>query len=216
MVFARYGEDWTRKDPFIAHLDEDGWRVEPLDAAGSVYNLAISPDGGTVLYSTRTDDVRTLFRIRRVEGGWSDPENLSEEYGITGTYPCLTDDGDLVFFDAEGASGAGIYLAPRNGGGFGPAAPIYVPNTGAPFDGYTTALPGTLLVSRCFDDVCLSGPENGIWEVQLDESGVREARRLPTLPYAWGAQPVESLGLLVFTDGDDILAIPLAVAGLRR
>ena len=214
MVFARYDDDWTSKDPFVAYLEEDGWRVEPLAEIGPVYNLAISPNGSTVIYSTRSGEVRTLFRIRRVEDGWSRPEDLSAQHGLTGTYPCLTDGGDIVFFDSDGPSGAGIYTAPRDGDGFGAPVAVYVPTAGAPFDGYMNDAAGTLLVTRCFDDVCLSGPDNGIWEVRLDHSGVREARKLPNVPYAWGVQPVVSLGLLVFTDGEEIMAIPLEVSDL--
>ncbi len=217
MVFARNGDDWTRKEPFIGYLEPKGWRVEPLAQLGPVYNLTISPDASTLFFATRSDDdARALFRVRREGDGWSSPENLSERYGLVGTYPCVTEQGDLFFFDADGAAGSGIYVAARDGDGFTMAEPVFVPSSDAPFDGYTSAGSSTLLVTRCFDEVCLSGPENGIWEVQLDGSGSPKARKLPNLPYAWGVQPVESLGIFVFTDGDDILAVPLALAGLGR
>jgi hypothetical protein len=208
MVFARYGDDWTRKEPFIAYLEEDGWRVEPIAGIGSVYNLAISPDANTIFFATREGEKRTLFRIHREGRGWSSPENLTKKYNLTGTYPCLAENGDLVYYDAEGDVGAGIYKAPGEGVGFGAAVPVYVPTLGPPFDAYTADL-HTLLVTRCFDDVCETGPENGIWQVRLDASADGQTRKLANLPYAWGVQPVESLGLCVFTDGEDILAIPL-------
>jgi hypothetical protein len=126
----------------------------------------------------------------------------------------VTGAGDLVFFDANGISGAGIYAALREGDGFGDAKPLYAPGMGAPFDGYPTDGLRTLLVTRCFDDACLSGPLNGIWEVQLSDPASPRARKLPGLPYAWGVQPVPSLGIVVFTDGDEILAMPLAQAGI--
>ncbi len=216
MVFARYGDDWTRKDPFIAYHEEAGWRIEPLADIGPVYNLALSPDGQTVFYATRIDEERTLYRIRRDGSGWSDPENLTARYGLVGTYPSLTEDGTLVIYDAEGVAGAGVYAAKPQGTGFSKAEPLYVPNAGGSFDGYVTQGMRTLLVSRCFDETCASGPEtyNGIWEVALDEGRVQRARKLPNLPYAWGVQPVEALGLFVFTDGEDILAVPLSAAGL--
>jgi hypothetical protein len=215
MVFARSGDDWTRKRPFIAYLEQDGWRVELLAHIDTLYNLAISPDASTVFYSPRSEDSRELFGIRRSPGRWSKPENL-ERFGLTGPYPCQTDDGDLLLYDAEGPSGAGIYLAPRDGDQFGKPLVPYVPDWGEPFDAYATDRPGTLLVTRCFDDACLSGPKNGIWEVRLDDSGIVEERKLPDLPYAWGAQPVDSLGLFVFTDGEDILSVPLSAAVLSE
>ncbi len=33
MVFARYDDDWAAKKPFIAYLEEGGWRVELLEGA---------------------------------------------------------------------------------------------------------------------------------------------------------------------------------------
>ena len=82
----------------------------------------------------------------------------------------------------------------------------------APFDGYTADGRSSLIVTRCFDEACLSGPVNGIWEVSLAGTEVLAEQKLPQVPYAWGAQPVASLGLFVFTDGEDILSIPLGVA----
>ena len=87
-------------------------------------------------------------------------------------------------FDADGASGAGLYAAPPGGDGFGAATPLFVPPTDAPFDGYAADGLGAVLATRCFDDLCAPGPENGIWGVSLDTTGVPKARKLPNLPYA--------------------------------
>lgn len=214
MVFARYGDDWETKDPHIAYLEDGAWRVERLADIGPVYNLAISPDGQTVIYAIASVGARTLHRIRRTARGWSPPQDLTAAFGLVGAYPCLTDDGDLFLFSAEGAAGAGIYAAARDGDGFAPPRPVFVRDD-APFDGYTADDGRSLLVTRCFDEACLSGPKNGIWEISLDDPDDPKERKLPNLPYAWGAQPVESLGLFVFTDGEDILAIPLLVARLN-
>ena len=52
------------------------------------------------------------------------------------------------------------------------------------------------------------------WQYKAKKPGAPAATRMPGVPYVWGMQPVESLGLLVFTDGEDILAVPLsAMAG---
>lgn len=210
MVFARFDDDWDQKRPFIAHLKPDGWQVQPLDI-GLVYNLAIAPDGNAIVFSS-SDGTRTLFRILPVGDGWSAPENLSARYGFSGTYPCLTEEGDLIFFDAAGSAGPGIYAAPRAGNGFGTATSVFVPSSGEPFDGYAIDLRGSLMVTMCFDSACLSGEKNGVWEIDLQEANPGEARKLVHVPYGWGAQSVPSLGLFLFTDGEDILAIPLTVA----
>ena len=74
-----------------------------------------------------------------------------------------------------------------------------------------------VLVTRCFDDACASEGNNGLWAVPLSPAGVGRAsaaRHLGRIPYAWGAQVVPSLGVLVLTDGEDILTVPLRASGL--
>ncbi|MEM7787676.1 MAG: hypothetical protein AAF594_08110, partial [Bacteroidota bacterium] len=34
LAFARYGDDWVAKTPYVARLGADGWRVEPVPALG--------------------------------------------------------------------------------------------------------------------------------------------------------------------------------------
>ncbi len=214
MVFARYGAEWTEKHPYYARLEEDGWKVEPLRSIGQVYNLAISPDGKTVFYSTRKAGKRQLYRIRKEGERWSSAENLTQNYGLNGTYPNLGQDGTLYFYDAGGAAGDGIYQASPVGNGFSRATPLYVPKVGTNFDAYTKD-GRSLLVTRCFDDACISGPMNGLWQVSFDSTGAITEKKLDRLPYAWGGQPIELLGLFVFTDGNDILAIPLRESGFN-
>ena len=61
-----------------------------------------------------------------------------------------------------------------------------------------------------FDQSQVEGVE--IWRVDPAGDGSASAFKLPHLPYAWGVQVVDALGLMVFTDGEDILALPLTLA----
>ncbi len=214
MVFARYGDEWTRKDPYIAHLKQDGWKVEAIRGIGKVYNLAISPNGNTIIYAKRIGDSKSIFRIRSTSTGWSNPENLTVKFGVAGTYPALTENGDLLFFDAEGTSGSGIYIARETGEGFGEPLPVFVTEGDTTFDPFSTD-GKKILVSRCFDEVCNSGPRNGIWEITPDGKGGGATRKIPRLPYGWCSQIVEYLVIFVYTDGEDILAVPLGSSGIE-
>ncbi|MEM6783922.1 MAG: hypothetical protein AAF624_09345 [Bacteroidota bacterium] len=133
---------------------------------------------------------------------------------MSGSYPAPTDDGDLLVYKSDGSAGNGIYVARGRGEGFGPIAPLYVPDEGTTFDGVASSLDGPLFVTRCLDDVCEPGDRNGVWAVELGGAEGPTSRKIGAVPYVWGVQPVEALGLLVFTDGEDILAVPLAEAGL--
>ncbi len=209
MVFARYDDDWTKKQGFIAYLTADGWQEELLEDIGEIYNLAIAPDGQSIFYSIRPEEgPPQLLRLHRRDGAWTWVENLTNRYRISGTYPCLCEDGNLLFYDAEGPDGAGIYSAESAGIGFEPAEPVYIPDEAAPFDVFSTD-GRRLLVTRCFDDDCSSDERNGVWSVVRLPNGQVEEELVAGLPYAWGAQIVEELGLFIYTDGEDILAVPL-------
>ena len=210
LVFARYDDDWYTKEPFMAELGDDGWTVRPLPELGVVYNVSISPDGGTLIYATRTDDARTTYRVTRVGDGWSESEDLTAAFGIAGTYNAMTDNGDLYFFNPDGADGLGIYHATVKGSGFATPRPVFIPDSGEPFDAFVAPDGSDMIVTMCFDAACRSGEENGFWWVSLPGSG--EASKLPNLPYGWGAQPAPALGLFIYTDGSDILALPLDLA----
>ncbi|MEL6444145.1 MAG: hypothetical protein AAF089_07495 [Bacteroidota bacterium] len=212
MVFARYGDDWSEKIPFVARLTDDGWGVERIPGVGPVYNLAVSPDGERVVYAVGSNG--PLLQVRYEEGTWSEPESLTAQYGVSGSYPALTDAGDLLVYKSDGSAGNGIYVARRRGEGLGPNAPLYVPDEGTTFDGVVSSVDEALLVTRCLDDVCDPGDLNGVWAVELGVPEGPTARKIAALPYVWGVQPVEALRLLVFTDGEDILAVPLEAAGL--
>ncbi|NNE68398.1 MAG: hypothetical protein HKN33_17665 [Pyrinomonadaceae bacterium] len=213
MVFARYGEDWSKKEPFYAVLSDGVWKVEPITSIGKIYNLAISPDGKSVFYSKSEGKKRTLMRVGLEDGKWLAPENLTKKFGVKGSYPNLDLNGNLYFFDASGSKGQGIYKSLAMGEGFGKPEPVFLSENATTFDPYTEK-GKSILVTRCFDDTCKSGMTNGIWEISFDSNGKTLERKLKNIPYAWGGQPVKELGLFVYTDGNDILAIPLREAGL--
>lgn len=206
MVFARYGADWEVKVPHIAEYTPNGWLVQPLEGFGAIYNLAIAPDAGTIVFSRRQGDELELFRSTRTGQGWTQPESLTAGYSLVGSYPFLTQNGDLVYYDSSGQDGSGIYISLRDNTGFGAPLPLFVPQAGIAFDAHLEPDGTTMLVTRCFDDQCASGKEHGLWEIDLERS---TERQIEGLPYVWGGQPVPELGLLVFTDGEDISAVPL-------
>ncbi|MBO6576876.1 MAG: PD40 domain-containing protein [Rhodothermales bacterium] len=192
MVFARY-EDWGAKVPYIARQQDGAFVVRPLEHLGPVYNLALSPDGETVFFS-REDRVFSAA----VAGGAV--RDLTAEFGIQGGYVSFDQDGNLFAHDPEIR---GITRAPADGTGWAPPQPLFVPESGEAFD----AVPlgdGRLLLTWCGDERCGVAAGNGL---QILEDG--SLRQIRGVPYAWGAQPVPALGILVFTDGDDILALPL-------
>jgi len=206
MVFARYGDDWAQKTPYIADWNGETWHVAEIPI-GPVYNLAITPDASSIVYAARSADEQVLFRMARDGDGWASPENLTARYGIAGTYPCLTMNGDLLVYNSAGASGEGLYRTHETADGFGPLTPLFIPPQGTAFDAFSSD-GEHILYTHCFDDTCASGAQNGVWLLDIDDA-MQTPQKIDGLPYVWGVQVVPTLDLVVFTDGDDILSLPL-------
>ncbi|MEM1096713.1 MAG: hypothetical protein AAGJ10_19105 [Bacteroidota bacterium] len=207
MVFARYGDDWAQKTPYIAAWDGETWRVAEIPV-GPVYNLAIAPDASSIVYATpSTDGEQALFRMPRKGEGWGTPENLTARHGIVGTYPCMTQAGDLLLYNSAGPSGAGLYRTRETADGFAPLTPLLIPPQGTAFDA-CSATSERIIYTHCFDDMCAPDAQNGVWLLGIDDA-MQTPQKIGGLPYVWGVQVVPAWDLVVFTDGNDILSVPL-------
>ncbi|MEM9168668.1 MAG: hypothetical protein AAGC56_03355 [Pseudomonadota bacterium] len=197
LVFARY-EEWGEKDPYIATRSEDEWTVRQLTELGTVYNFAISPDGLSIVTSAADDGQLTLYS--RTKDGWALRQNLSAAFAVTGSYPQITSTEELVFYDPDGASGAGIYSIDLRGAHEQRPKTLFVPEKGVAFDAFISER-GPMFVTVCTTDSCRRSDGNGVFKIAKDGSqSIVEA-----LDYVWGFQPVEAAGISLFTDGDDIL-----------
>ncbi|MEL6300087.1 MAG: hypothetical protein AAFR75_00125 [Pseudomonadota bacterium] len=199
LVFARYADDWSRKTPFIASQQGERWFVEELKALGTVYNLSISNDGKSIV-SADADDGE-LVRFDSVAGQWLKIESISEKTGVTGSYPQLRENGDLVFYDPDGTEGGGIYLLPNRGEEFDVPEVLFVPGIGTAFDGYLDE-DTCLYFTWCRTTTCTAEQGDGIHVLcEGDES----PKYLPELGYRWGIQPTAREFTYILTDGEDIV-----------
>ena len=131
--------------------------------------------------------------------------NLSTDTGLYGSYPQQLTNGDILVYDWAGKDGEGIYRLMRMGCSLSNSSELlYKPEKGTAFDAFIYS-DTNMLITKCFDDNCACWQKHGIWDVEL-ASG--KEVHLEYLPYVWGAQLVPALGLLIFTDGEDILAVP--------
>jgi hypothetical protein len=206
MVFARY-EEWDRKTPYIARRSEDGWEVSQIEELGEVYNLSVSENGQHLVIATLDDGPLLLYTAQ--DGTWMEAQNLTTAYEISGGYGHLNRAGNLIFYDADGADGEGLYQATVMGADEVSISPVFVPEKGVAFDAIQDAS-GKILFTYCQTDSCARADGNGVFVLG---SQFAEPQIIPSLDYVWGVQPVSNLGILVFTDGDDILSVPLQKAG---
>lgn len=206
LVFARYGEEWSEKRPYMARLGEDGWEVERLEELGTVYNLAISGDGGSIVTSSANDGALKLYKLD--QGQWQLSVDLSERFEITGSYPQLTAEGRLIYYDTDGTQGAGLYRIADIEDTQARPQRLHGSGQAVAFDPYL-ARSGSLFFTQCSTDSCARSQGNGVFV--LREMGA-QPELLKTMNYVWGFQISEPLGLVLHTDGEDILALPIKTA----
>lgn len=132
----RYESDEVKKNESVfvemkkAVRDTAGWVIEPLDVlvmdeSMHVGNGSFSSDSSQFFYTKCSDPSNCeIFRIRKNDSGWSDPERLGSpinENGSTNTQPVLSsfNGEDILYFVSDRNSGKGgfdIWYVPFKNG----------------------------------------------------------------------------------------------------
>jgi len=233
LVFTRYAS-YGRQVPYIATQTGDSWTADAWTAdawtarrapfAEFVYNLAISPDGSTILFRTpRTDNLSTepvsrVFRVEQDEDDtWGKAEEVSELRGTRAGYFDLQEDGSLYLYARPAETGddpdqpRGIYRSTlRDDGSYGPLA----------FVGRAVSPTGTNTFSpELFDDghqmIVTRAGISAEEEADLGRKGFylhhqtgsewNDGTRLP-LPYGWDATILPGNRLL-YVDQSDLMVL---------
>ncbi|MEL6615701.1 MAG: nuclear transport factor 2 family protein, partial [Bacteroidota bacterium] len=191
LLFART-TGWERKVPHLAAWDGERWQVERATFADTLYNAAISPDGGTVLFQTHEASgdslVSRVYRSVRDGAGWSVPEALPTLSGLDAGYVCILPDGTLYVFAWQPRGG--IYRVAPDGTGYG--APVWIGDAVSPegttsFDALVHPGEDRLILSRFVpDDLREAHGESGFYLYRRMDGVWTEDRRLD-LPSGWGA-----------------------------
>lgn len=221
LVFTRY-ESYGSQVPHIATRTPDGWRVRRAPFADLVYNLAISPDGGTILFrparTAEPDGPSRVLRVRRSDdGSWGEPREVAELRGVNAGYFDIRSDGTLYLYarppaDAEGrAPPRGVHRTRLGADGtYGPMEFLGHSVSPAGSNTFDPELIGggrTMIVSRSgiSDDEEAELGRMGLYLHRRTAHGWDAGQRLP-LPYGWGATLLPD-GRLLFVDEGDVQVV---------
>ncbi len=213
MVFARH-TDWVHKVPFIAHLREGQWHKTQLQFVDTIYNLAISPQGHRIVYSTFEEqgdkEIRKAFFVDKVKDLWSTPREITSLANISAGYFQIMASGRLYFFARQPK--IGIYFAdPIGDKGYG--TPVWLsdavglPNSDS-FDAFLNPEENKLVVSQAYSQKKF--PDRGEIGMYYYEKVGEQWKRIKRLPlgYGWGAL-ITPDRKFVFVRNEDIQYIPL-------
>lgn len=223
LVFTRYA-GYGKQVPYIATRTGDAWTAERAPFAEFVYNLAISPDGSTILFSnprTRdqaTENVRRVFRVQRgADGIWGEAQEVVELRGTRAGYFDLQPDSSLYLYARPGETGddpdlpRGVYWTVLQADGSYGSLDFAGYNVSPA--GSTTFSPellgdGTqMIVTRAGISEEEELGQRGFYLHHQTDSGWDDGTLLP-LPYGWDATLLPDDQLL-YVNGGDLYVISL-------
>ncbi len=224
MVFVRY-QSYGEKVPYIANKTEKGWKVERLNFVDTLYNLAISPDGGRIVFKTRNrpspnaDRVNNAFRVDRNEDGtWGKPVKMQPKLKDAG-YFRIAEDGTLyLFINASEGTPRGIFTSePKADGSY--TDPTWLSDAVSPFPSVTyspviNAKEDKLIVNRAGlnEEEEEKLGKKGLYIYQKYGFQWDTGTRL-NLPYSWYSM-VTPNEQIVFVDNGDLYVADLADLGI--
>ncbi|MEM6644183.1 MAG: hypothetical protein AAF616_14475 [Bacteroidota bacterium] len=176
----------------------------------SIYNGAISPSGNQIIFSIRSDQKEEIFLTLRKDGSWSDPTNLSMHSGIYGGYFFWVNENELYLYSPE--ENGNLIGASLTEGRLSISNHLKELNTvhGTEFSPYLDDEKQFIIFTRYLEgDTTQQGFFVSFWIDTALQKVWTEPQKIQILPYGWNALVNKKDQLFLYTNGEDIEAIPL-------
>lgn len=208
-------DNWEKQQPILLRRSNGVYVEEDLyDELGYIYNAALSPDGDKLLYSVRDSDQEEIWLIKLND--WSNRLNLTKASGIQGGYFYWHNENEVYFYTSQHGYGdvmKGILsnesltivdslkeLNAINATEFSP----FIDKDGQfiIFTRYEEGVPD----NQGFFIAYNSGVGNEtVWTIP---------KKLEMPGYGWSPAIISNNTQFVYTDGNDILSLPITALQL--
>ena len=219
IVFALY-ENWQKKVPYLAQFKNGEWQKERLEFVDTLYNLAISPDGQTIIYTSKNGSLHNVsqstYSVEKENGTWGTPKELKTLSSMDAGYFQLLENSFLFFYASTPREGIYFSVLDEYGEYSSPqwfSDIVNLKNTTS-FDVLMHPDGDRLLVSQYYDEK--EHPElgePGLYFYALENSEWVRKKRVP-IEYCWGANITPDGKLISVLDGK-IQFIPIEKAGIE-
>ncbi|MEM6297639.1 MAG: hypothetical protein AAF740_03015 [Bacteroidota bacterium] len=184
--------------------------VESPELLDSIYNGAISPSGDKIIFCEKRNKQDVIFLLSKQNNKWTKLTNLSNGSGIYGGYFYWLNDREIYFYtpDNHGDIVCGIlegdsliinyHLMELNTGSATEFSPFV--DEDKQFMIFTRYLEGDVEQQGFFISFNRSKDQKTKWSVP---------QKIDFLPYGWSAYINKSEKLFLYSDGEDIMAMPL-------
>ena len=217
VVFQTRTTGWEKQLGFIARktngLFTESLRIDFLD---TIYNGALSPDGNKLIYSVKSQGLEQVWLLKNLNGEPLMPVNLTNSSKIEGGYFYWLNETELFFQSPK--NNGDIIHGKLEGEMLSITDPLSKLNTAAgtefsPFVDkekrfliFTKYLEGDISQQGFFVSYNTGSFETPVWSAP---------EKLTMLPYGWNACIINNGSQFLYTNGDDVISIPMAELKLK-
>ncbi|MEM6721410.1 MAG: hypothetical protein AAF611_18940 [Bacteroidota bacterium] len=210
-MFVSRTEDWSNQFG-VLHLKQNGIFSTsiPIPALDTIYNGAISPSGTKILYSKKKDSIEQVYLIRKEAAIWSQPTLFTGSSTINGGYFYWLTEQEVYFY--TNAQNGNIVQGKLIGNELTIIDSLATLNTtsGTEFSPYVDREKRFIIFTRYLaSDVAQQGFFISYNTGTYDAPIWSNPKKIKALPYGWNAFIINDGTQFLYTNGDDIMSVPI-------
>ncbi|MEM6800568.1 MAG: hypothetical protein AAF696_04140 [Bacteroidota bacterium] len=215
-IFQSRTKDWENQRAFIATKTQGLFTESIPLAIDSIYNGAISPSGGKIIYSSKSKGKEQIWLIEKNDTEWSEPINISKSNNLKGGYFHWWSEEELFFYIPH--ENGNIVQAKLQHNQLSITDSLSQLNTaeGTEFSPYVDKNKSFLIFTRYLEGDSL---QQGFFitynQNTLEEPEWSAPKKLPSLAYGWNAYLIDDNKRFLYTDGEDIKSVAAATLKLQ-
>ncbi|MEM8939854.1 MAG: hypothetical protein AAGC64_10955 [Bacteroidota bacterium] len=210
-IFVSRTSGWEFQAGFISTRQNKTYsELIPVALLDSIYNGAINPSGNKIIFCSKINGKDEIYLIEKIQNSWSNKVNLSEKSGIYGGYFYWFSDTELYLYVPE--QNGNLVKANLLGDDLKVTDRLPQLNTkdATEFSIYIDKKKSFLIFTRYqekkeseqgfFISFNLSDFESPNWS---------KPQKIESLPYGWNPYIKEDKDQFLFSDGNDIIYLPM-------
>ncbi|MEM1324567.1 MAG: hypothetical protein AAGI23_01370 [Bacteroidota bacterium] len=210
-IFVSRTTGWQYQSGHLSKKQKGAFvTTTPIQQLDSIYNGAISPSGKKIIFCSKKNEQEEIFLLSKRKGKWNTMENISTTSDIYGGYFYWSNEEELYFYTS--ASKGDIVRGKLNGNQLTITDELDNLNTpdGTEFSPFVDKKKRYIIFTRYLEG---DSDQQGFF-ISFNRSTSRQPdwstpKKVAFLPYGWNAYVLEQESLLLYSNGDDIIKIPL-------
>ncbi|MEM8524775.1 MAG: hypothetical protein AAGG68_09025 [Bacteroidota bacterium] len=210
-LFLSRTTGWEYQSGHISTKEKSVYKVlNPIKALDTIYNGAISLSGNKIIFCKKNNGKAEIYLLSKRENEWSQKVNLSQASGIYGGYFYWLTETELFFYTPE--SNGDIVCGKLQGNTLQITDRLDLLNTvdATEFSPFVQKKKQYLIFTRYLEG---DAQQQGFF-ISFNTNGFSspewsEPQKIQSLPYGWNPYVLEKENLFLYSDGEDIIAVPM-------